>query len=1519
MATISENNLISQSPYLYLQGAGSDGIDGSASGVHLRWDFGEALATVHIPKGNLAAQGSAYYTSAGFNKANDFVKIYRTSYNRNFPIIIDFATMAPSDIIDETQTWIYNDIVPVPALTENKSNVYIHFDDPDKYNQVRQQYNPASDRLNFLKSYDGIIYVEVEGRLMFSAYIQMQPIDEDAESITKIESVSRTNEDGAEAFISGRKKYQSGISSYLQKENLDFLLQENGGYLEIERLGIGADNGKIIAENIQYIRFQGENCFPTMLLLETYQDFLLGKNQLNDWEFKSDLSLSIETEEVLKRLEETEGQITKWPKYVNGATINVENYKKRWSGKGTDDEGLRDGVIEYLKLSKDAGNLRACNEPSGEQPEDGEYVHEFEYSYLDLLKLAAFDFHVARMLGFGYIDSDISNSTDQYIYIAVYETNAALDMMPEGLRTHTFMTLPIGKTDYKLPVTPELSELKYGFTISGETEIPIELTDDKGYSKYDNSRAIGLYVEPFESMKEIGEFFVPDNDYSYADQTEPILYGIAYRKNGVAGWNKPEINHDSEFKDPKGIYESVAVIRPDTENNLIYTHLETEPGIHDYAVYGVNWFSRVSQLSNIRETDNTDFPIRNTLIPPLNLGVQLIQKENPLIFTTRAEQEKLNALTSADKTLVRLTFEWNDVHASNYWYGKEVEFFFRTEPINFIKGKIKSVTDLGAGLYDIHTESYEINSILETVSPIVPAEKEGRFVNSFLTINDQEYHYQVQCVSQSDILGEGAVFTVKAPEKRELVDTDDDVSHVVNAPVPPKAGTTFFIPENTSLTTGWSVPLTQKVTLKNFSDYTEEYIDSEGNTTETHIGGISEEASIEEFEDVDDHGNKIPGSHTGMYRIVFNTYILDPHENPDVEWYKGSLRVKVTKENGEEDTRVLEVWSIEKDTSTLQLIAYDGTFKIPEDASEEDEEDSDDEPKEVYTPIPTGDNINVNYHPGYRVYFTHEPGFDQSSLLPAAGAGSKQTLIACRSTDPSLGIFSPLSVPAVILGREIIEPMKPETPVGALFATRPNFYGKATYTFDTEVNTANNTREPYALVFYRANEQIILDTLYKHDTVLQIQEDLANIENDTAFTSRWNELVNVIVDESKRFKEWNGYRFPNPDNDNFSIPNQDSLAEPICPFEITKNPGSTELVDGTEEIFGQAKTYKEIVELAINSRFLPLTEQPAIYGYLKTGNQTSDRKPVIRDSNGDLIMPGSTNYDGAPMAVKYTADSGKKMVRFTDYTLDGASTSIYFYYAIEMNNTLTVSERSGILGPIQLINTAPPKAPEIRKFYTRVENTVTGDTTAVLFDVNEYPQGEEISKILIYRALNSVDAMTVRTMQLAATVDVNDPVIDDFSDLDFYPFGEVLYYRLVAVRTVKTEIIDVNEGIYKTEDVPSYPSSLILANIIDVNNPPAPELSYTVGEDSTEDVLENVVIEWPPTAYNGTYYLYQMNNSGNWTELYRIKTNTDTVQYELPDSLSKTDEDGENIYYRFKVTVENSSGLFSIEEKILTI
>src|SRR5216117_2283571 len=84
-----QNNLRLQSPYLYCQAAGSDGSDGTKSGVHLRWDLMRELGYNHIPKGNLAG------SSVGFNKPEDFVTLYRAPYTTDRMTIVDFTNLDP--------------------------------------------------------------------------------------------------------------------------------------------------------------------------------------------------------------------------------------------------------------------------------------------------------------------------------------------------------------------------------------------------------------------------------------------------------------------------------------------------------------------------------------------------------------------------------------------------------------------------------------------------------------------------------------------------------------------------------------------------------------------------------------------------------------------------------------------------------------------------------------------------------------------------------------------------------------------------------------------------------------------------------------------------------------------------------------------------------------------------------------------------------------------------------------------------------------------------------------------------------------------------------------------------------------------------------------------------------------------------------------------------------------------------------------------------------------------------------
>ena len=60
------------------------------------------------------------------------------------------------------------------------------------------------------------------------------------------------------------------------------------------------------------------------------------------------------------------------------------------------------------------------------------------------------------------------------------------------------------------------------------------------------------------------------------------------------------------------------------------------------------------------------------------------------------------------------------------------------------------------------------------------------------------------------------------------------------------------------------------------------------------------------------------------------------------------------------------------------------------------------------------------------------------------------------------------------------------------------------------------------------------------------------------------------------------------------------------------------------------------------------------------------------------------------------------------------------------------------------------------------------------------------------------------------------------------------------------------------------------------------------------------------------------SNAGNWSLVDEIVNNEETVTYDI-GSLAKVDEDGDAIYHRYKVDVENSSGLLNLEEKPLTI
>src|SRR6185369_1631574 len=177
-----------------------------------------------------------------------------------------------------------------------------------------------------------------------------------------------------------------------------------------------------------------------------------------------------------------------WQKFNDNALLNVSNYKDRWTLAG----GLSEGVQRYIARS-DTDPMATVTLLGAVQPQDG----SIQISMLDALRMVSLDFHVARMLGLGYLDRDIANDTDEYIYLGIYDTDGALDdtHIARYVR-HYSMSVPTKPLDYRLPDSPTLKPVTYGLTVDNGEPQPAYLTDPQGYTPDGLSRYVNLYVEP---------------------------------------------------------------------------------------------------------------------------------------------------------------------------------------------------------------------------------------------------------------------------------------------------------------------------------------------------------------------------------------------------------------------------------------------------------------------------------------------------------------------------------------------------------------------------------------------------------------------------------------------------------------------------------------------------------------------------------------------------------------------------------------------------------------------------------------------------------------------------------------------------------------------------------------------------------------------------------------------------------------------------------------------------------------
>lgn len=1682
------NEILMQSPYVYLQASGSDASDDTPKGYHLRWDFRKVLSDKHIAKGSLSGNNGLYPASYGFNKDEDFIKIYRAQFTENYYTDLDFSVQPTSfNVSGNVREWEYANLLPVGGVGAN-SKIILNFIDTAAYDALASTNSPSVSAINFLKLYEGEINMQLDNKLSFRAELGLELVDPNDLQNAEIryETISLADStDLSSELLSERKTVTSpNITEPII----------------------------ITCEDIVSLRFDRVNSYIKQVRFYAYGDYIQGINNQNTLGKIDDFALTLNQNEAYKRLEDTSAfQIDGlWPKFneSNNTTgsfkISVQNYQDRWSNS----EGLGYGVERYLQLSQNSSNYNATEtvaaDPIGDLPDNS----TMEISYLDMIQLSSIDYHLARMLGLGHIDAN-SNAQEEenYIYLMEYDTLGDLeDGSGARMVKHLYMTPPITILDDKLPSIPELKDPPtYGLAVNNGTANPMLLTDAQGYAKFADLRFVNIHRQPYQYELAFGSFFQNSEPFSTYVNADVVAFGLEYALQGTS-WIKPELNHDRFYNDASGLPETLMI--PNGETNPVYRHQETEEGIHCYSLYSINWFSRSSDLSNNICTDFTKFPKRHTIIPPMNLSVQLVQNEVPPVLTTAQEQIDYDAI-SGDKTYLRVTFDWNYIHNQAHQFAHMAQLFFNKQEKQILKGEILSVTPLTNNRVQVTTGPYNLTSgsSIETIQPNIMPGFESHFTESLFAVDGLNFRVE-EVLDTTANAGDNPTFILHQIRETNSVETPtgSNVWLTTESYLSPTLGERFLVSENLGDATNWDNKLVKSIYLESFStndelkvegstnndgkytitqstftgtqtevnvveaiddtipdgsvtydkihhvvafnsgnngfiisgdvtadftgvtefklfasldndgDYTinsvtfngtntdivvnetffqnspsgsiafrkqvsilsydttnnliilsgnyeeelkpsykEQRQNTDGTSTELVMGGLVSECTIVEEPDVynpanvisgANPGDPIPGSLTGIYTFTFNGNPLPPHVDPDISWFQGKVRVLEdqnylpTPLDSRTDARMkeLKVQNVYEDSGNLVLIVVDPTFQIDQSGVPGSYT-----PSGEYVPIVKGTGIEVNYHPSYLFYLkvdetqigvgpeTNE--FNEDSILPSFGEGSRKTFLGIRAidginNDPSADdCASHVATPAAITAQEIRNPEPPLPPTGPLYATRPDFYGKSTYTMNIGF-----TNVPYSVLVYKANERKILDTLYKPSTVQTILTELAAIPDpDEYFNDRWSDFVNVVLETSGanagEFLEYPGstFRFKIPDNPDYILPQSLTSSVQITPFlNNVDAPGSS--VTFTIPETGEVITMEQVVREAITGAFISQTENPMIFEHIVSGEQTSNTNPVLRNENDDLLAPGSPEYNATPFAVKLSNGN----LRFTDYKIDGGSVSHYFYYAMELSDRQIKSSPSAIVGPIQLVNTSPAKQPGIKKTITQVENQAAEIPSAVCFKLEEYIESEGIARIDIYRAIDSIDALTVRTMDSAAQIEINGTIgntelCDLFDNLDYPLYGEDLHYRLVAMRKITLE-----DGTTE-EYIPSEPSKLVRTSLVDPNNPSAPCITSENGT-STATELQNVILKWPQVCYNGTYSLQKMNVSGNWEEVYKAKSNEALQQYppliggspdftnfDATSVLSREDDDGNPIYHRFRVQVENSSGLFNLSDCPITL
>lgn len=1180
-----------------------------------------------------------------------------------------------------------------------------------------------------------------------------------------------------------------------------------------------------------------------------------------------------------------------------------------------------------------------------------------------------------------------------------------------------------------------------GENIPADPYASVDLTED-GYSPDGRTRYYSLFPEQEPEEPFNAPFYFSPFEFISAEHTPAVFAGLEYRDQGASAWAKPELSYDPEYFNidtsgtpPDFTNETVSLIIPDPGFPL-YTHAVKQSGDIEYSSYGINWFSRAVS-SDVIWPVHTELKPAVGLLPPGNITATLIQKENPLLLTSAYEQTLFKDNPHADSTLVRLTFEYNtaqeliDYHqknndemVANYseldnskeLFAENIQIFFRNRVPDSISGQISNViSNDNPLLLVVETAPYVFASNNESIVPVVPTGTAANFIGSIMLVDNVQY--VVQEVDTSSTYPKFTIF--KADASGALIDensTFDPEAILIN----PTAGSLFAVVENMQNESAWGVPnpmpLYVNIDLDDIHREDGILYKNLDCSTETHVQkfrGVYKQATVEKvLEKVDENGdiiiqpNPAPGTYTelhlGLYKITFNIpegsvngfslpqhsqyHLQDTHNGLDsVEWYNGTARLHVLSPVGKTERKNFKVVSTENIGTSNNLVIYIQDPTFPTDPTQ----------LNAYAGniMPPGNTPEssvqyVNYYPGYKVYLYENAatGLQEANVLPTGDDDVRYTIFGLRSHDNDKNLDSKLSVPALMFAQANVAPMQPELPLGGKYATRPDYFGKASYTFRTKYGTPTNHHKPYAVQFSRASDIQLLGAVYNNtplgyttdtrepilNTVEDIMQNIFLDGEEEYYINRWNDFLSFDHPDGF-FSEIDGKTMPIPDNPDFIRGINDfihahnafyNLVQPDAEDDLPADFNlSTVVIHASPQ--NDELTVMDFFRDVIFNCFVPLTEIPIIYNYVNGSTyKPIPKKQVIRDRNGELLKPEDPLFDMAPMMKRIDPAGSQYESQFTDFGLDGASNAKYFYVTREFNIQMKASDYSPIAGPISLVNTAPPIAPEIVKTLQILENRRIGTPAEIQLKINVYPKAQNIAKASVYRAINPSDALSVRTMDLIRVYNLEDDALvsqnqwtlsDDFSDLPQVPYGDPIFYRITVSRKIRYNDKDLVEI---TEYAPSEASKLIVTNINENYSPESPVLKYTAGDfnPATDSVLNYVTFSWNETCYKGNYHLYKMTNQGNWIEIGRVMARKDLpagtyevynqdvtgnwvntvhpgtfqsvggnlyLQMALTDlatgQIEVKSPDGTPVYHHFKVIAENTSGLLSTTERRLTL